>query len=359
MSVSPAMAEGLAATIRSLYGDAEMILLGRIAKALGQGLDAPDWAERKLAELQLVMARARGDLNRLTPRAVEEIVQAVIKAWNRGAATATADAQASRDLVAAVAEGANPAGLPAVQQLAAETASTVVASHKAILRSTEDIYRSTIARTAPQVLLGTQTRREATQTALDSFAAKGISGFTDKSGRRWGMDSYAEMATRTATGHAAIDGHVDRLARLGQDLVIVSDSPRECPACAPWERKVLSLSGAPHVGEDVEIAGTLDEARAAGLAHPSCTHGISAFFPGVTKIKPADNDPEGYAAKQRQRQIERHIREWKRRKAVALDDAAAARADAKIKVWQAEARKNVRETGTKRLNYREQAGKAH
>lgn len=359
MSVSPAMAEGLAETLRALYGDAEQILLARIARALAQGLDAPDWAERKLAEMQLVMARARGDLNRLTPRAVEEIVQAVIKAWNRGTATATADAHESRDLVAAVAEGANPAGLPAVQQLAAETASTVVASHKAILRSTEDIYRQTIARSAPQVLLGTQTRREATQTALDSFAAKGISGFTDKSGRRWGMDSYAEMATRTATGHAAVDGHVDRLSRLGQDLVYVSDSPRECPACAPWEHKVLSLSGAPHLDEDVEIAGTLDQARDAGLMHPNCTHSISAFFPGITKIKPAQTDEQGYAAKQRQRAIERHIREWKRRKAVAMDDESKAKADAKIKAWQAEARKNVRETGTKRLNYREQAGKAH
>lgn len=359
MSVSPAMAEELAATIRALYGDAEQILLARIARALAQGLDAPDWVERKLAELQLVMARSRGDLNRLTPRAVEEIVQAVLKAWNRGSATATADAQAPRDLVAAVAEGANPAGLPAVQQLAAETAATVVSSHRAILRSTEDIYRQVVARTAPQVLLGTQTRREATQAALDEFAAKGISGFTDKAGRRWGMDSYAEMATRTATGHAAVDGHVDRLARLGQDLVYVSDSPRNCPACAPWEHKVLSLSGAPHVDEDVEIAGTLDEARDAGLMHPNCSHSVSAFFPGVTKVKPADNDPEGYADKQRQRAIERHIREWKRRKSVALDDAAAARADAKIKAWQAEARKNVRETGTKRLNYREQSGKAH
>lgn len=359
MSVSPAMAEGLAETLRTLYGDAEVILLARIARALAQGLDAPDWTERKLAELQLVMARARGDLERLTPRAVDEIVQSILTAWNRGAATATADAQTPRDLVASVAEGANPAGLPAVQQLAAETAATVVSSHRAILRSTEDIYRSVVARTAPQVLLGTQTRREATQAALDSFADKGISGFTDKAGRQWGMDSYAEMATRTATGHAAVDGHVDRLARLGQDLVYVSDSPRECPACAPWEHKILSLSGAPHVDEDVEIAGTLDEARDAGLMHPACTHSISAFFPGVTKIKPADNDPEGYADKQRQRAIERHIREWKRRRAVAMDDAAKAKADAKIKAWQAEARANVAKTGTKRISAREQVGKSH
>jgi hypothetical protein len=86
---------------------------------------------------------------------------------------------------------------------------------------------------------------------------------------------------------------------------------------------------------------------------------VSAYFPGVTKIKPPQTDEQGYADKQRQRAIERHIREWKRRKAVAMDGEAKAKADAKIKAWQAEARKNVRETGTKRLNYREQSGKAH
>lgn len=348
MSVSNTTADGLADELRALYEDGERILLQRIAKALMADLDAPDWAERKLGELQLLLMRSRGELDALSPKSLKAIVYAILKAWNRGTATAMGDVET---ITSRVAMGANPANLPAVQQLINETTKAVVSSHAAILRTVEDQYRQIVRTTSAQVLLGTQTRREATQMALDRFADRGISGFVDKAGRHWGMPEYAEMATRTATQRATIDAHVQRLTEAGHDLVIVSDSPRECERCRPWEGRILSLSGLTHIG--VEVAGTLDQARAAGLTHSNCTHRLGAYFPGVSTVRQPKADPAGYEAKQRQRVIERHIRDWKRREAVAVTPEAKATAKAKLKHWRAEAAANAAATGTKRLRYRE------
>lgn len=57
------------------------------------------------------------------------------------------------------------------------------------------------------------------------------------------MTSYAEMATRTAVGRAAVEAHGDRLRAASLGLVIVSTAPHECPLCAPLEGEVLALDG--------------------------------------------------------------------------------------------------------------------
>ncbi|WP_368661496.1 phage minor capsid protein [Streptomyces sp. NA04227] len=51
---------------------------------------------------------------------------------------------------------------------------------------------------------------------------RGINGFVDKAGRNWDMAAYAEMAVRSVTARAAIEGHIDALAKIRGGLVIVS-----------------------------------------------------------------------------------------------------------------------------------------
>ncbi|CEA09900.1 Phage minor capsid protein 2 [Arthrobacter saudimassiliensis] len=58
------------------------------------------------------------------------------------------------------------------------------------------------------------------------------------------MTSCAEMAVRTSTAEAMLQGHTDRVQELGVDTVVVSDAPEECNICRPFEGKVLSISGA-------------------------------------------------------------------------------------------------------------------
>jgi hypothetical protein len=54
-----------------------------------------------------------------------------------------------------------------------------------------------------------------------------------------------EMPTRTGVARAAVEGHLDRLAGPGIDLVIVSNTALECPRCRPSEGKVLARAVAP------------------------------------------------------------------------------------------------------------------
>jgi hypothetical protein len=160
------------------------------------------------------------------------------------------------------------------------------------------------------------------------------------------------------------------LGEAGVDLVIVSDSPRECPLCRPWERKVLTVGGpdgertveAEHATEDgrtvrVSVAGSLDEARRAGLQHPNCRHSVSAYTPGITPVEDAVGDPAGYEAGQRQRKIERNIRRWKNREAAAVTPEAQRAADAKVRQWQGAMRDHLAaHPDLGRLRQREQPG---
>ncbi|WP_369778843.1 phage minor capsid protein [Streptomyces sp. R33] len=381
MPVSPAMAEDLAAAITMLYEDAELALITKLREALAEGIDSPRWAEIKL--------RSIGDLR----QAVETVARALQRDANGRVAEALATAY-GRGRQAAVAElGALDIGrelharrvlpnAPAVDRLAASYADDTRPLYQRITRAVLDVFRGVSSRAAGTQLLTGITRREASQRALDEFARRGVTGFVDSAGRPWEMAAYAEMAVRSVTARAAIEGHIDAMAEVGQGLVIVSDAPLECPLCAQWEGEVLSLQGPPgprtvrteHAVQPsglrgllrppetvaVHIAGSLPEARAAGLFHPNCRHSLSLYLPGVTTRPPHHATPgTSYADTQRQRAIERHIRRWKRAQAAAIDDVARRKAAAKVREWQAAARAHVAaHEHIDRKSAREQIGRA-
>ena len=367
MPVSPTLAEGLAAATVTAYLEAERALLERIAAALERSLEAPNWAERQLFEVQAFRRQAQAlllELQRTTQRTVNE---AVATAANRGTAAAVAELSAALAIAPDDLLGALPGG-EAVVRLVTEAVTRITATHPRILRATEDAYRQVIADVAPRVLLGAETRREAAQEALNRFAQRGITGFVDTAGRGWDMSSYVEMALRTATAHAAVDAHSERLATAGYDLIVVSDAPQECVICRPWEGKVLSLSGTTvgaislqHATQDgktvrIAVAGTLAAARAAGLYHPGCRHSHSAYLPGVTRPPTATADPEGDKARQRLRALERRVRAAKRLEAAALDETARKAARSRVRAAQAAIREHVASSPAKRQPTREGLG---
>lgn len=365
MPIDPGYGERLARRVSELYAEAELGLLRRIARALGQGLDSPTWASSKLLELDLLRSRMAQDLAALDVAAATSIRATIAQAFQTGQALAVADLD---DLDIEV--RMPPARARAIEQIAAETIGVVSRVRPAALRAVTDIYQQVVGEASASTILGADTRRAATQGALDRLAGRGITGFTDTAGRSWSMETYTEMAVRTGAGKAAVQGHVDQLTANGLDLVTVSDAPRECPACRPWEGKILSLSGGvagtierPSLTGSgtvsVRVTGTLDDARRAGFQHPNCRHSVSAYLPGATRRPAATPEPDGYEAQQRQRAIERTIRTWKTREALALDDTAAATAHAKVQQWQAAMRDHLAtNTALKRQSGRERIGAA-
>lgn len=315
MPVSPDGGYRFAKALADLYADAAQHLLALVSQRLAVGIDRRGWAELKLSEV----LRLRRDAQRLVAALADQVDASLYGLL--------ADAYASGVLAAGgpgvreASAGIVAANRGAVQAYAAELADTVQATHTRILRQAEDVYRQVIADTAGQVVTGVQSRREAAARAVSRLAGAGVRGFTDRAGRSWELGSYVEMATRTAAGQAHVQGGLDRYTQQGRYLVIVSNAPEECELCRPYEGRVLSLSGREPTPGEVEghtYGGTLAEARDRGLLHPNCRHALSAFVPGLTKPRGAPTaDPEGDRLRQRQRALERDVRETKRAVAAA------------------------------------------
>ena len=114
---------------------------------------------------------------------------------------------------------------------------------------------------------------------------QGMAALVDRGGHSWSLDRYAEMLYRTKAVEARNRGIANRLVENGYDLVQVSSNGDACDACAEWEGKILSSTGA------TKGYPTVMEAEAAGLFHPNCKHAINVLVPSLAR-KTSAYDPE-------------------------------------------------------------------
>lgn len=350
----PDVSMRLCKEVAEIYSEATAHMLRLVAERLARGIDGPGWAESKLLEQHALREEMRRIVDLLDVMGPEAADRAITQAHEIGTNGAAVELRAAG---VTVSTPAGPGSVTtafarthtrAVEAIAREAVSSITDSHRGILRGVDDVYRQVIARAAPQALTGTVTRRQAAQQALNRFADRGIVGFVDKAGARWQLESYTEMAVRTAVGRAQVQGTLDTFADHDRDLVIVSDAPQECEVCRPWEGRVLSSTGA------TPGYPTVSAARAAGLLHANCRHRLGLYVPGLTRPMGHTADPEGDALRQEQRYLERGVRHWKRREAAALDPSAKRQAQAKVREWQSRLKTHVDDNDLKRLRYREQ-----
>lgn len=339
--MTPEEALALAKAVSDTYSDATSRLLALIAERLAKGLDRPRWADERLAELIRLRRNAHRIVAAMQDHGTSEVLRILEDAYRGGR------------LIPLTSPGMTGTPQRAVAALAADTVRTLESTTPRILRWTEDTYRRVIADTIAPTVVGVTDRREAAARALDRFAAIGVDGFRDTAGRNWRLESYTEMATRTATGQAHLAGTLDRYTSEGRDLVIVSDSPEECSLCRPFEGNVLSISGAggpTDLPAGIVYMGSLADARSRGLFHPNCTHRANAYTPGLTTPNPGTENPQGYEDRQRQRELERRVRESKRRVAALEplgDTTTLRRQQALLRQRRAALSQHVTETGRK------------
>lgn len=347
MTISREVAATLAAGAVDAARIAELAILRTVTRYLSADLDAPDWTIRKLADLQALRREVVDVLAQFDADAAAAATSAIERAYATGVTAAVKDLP--------VLDPRRPAMTRAVATLGMDAVSSLTGLAPLILRQVDDVYRQAVAAAAPAVTGGAVTRVQATQTVLNHFADRGVTSFVDRAGRRWGLDSYSEMAVRTAAGQAAQIGHRQTLSENGWDLIYVIPGPRACPDCDEWAGRVLSLSGT-HPDHPSLAAAT----SSGHLFGPNCRCGEAAYQEGVSDLTVDRPDPGEYQAGQRQREIERHIRDWKRREATAIDPADEARAKSKIRYWQAEMRQHLTDNPTlARQPGREQIRRAH
>jgi hypothetical protein len=354
MAIRPDDAAVLSKAVRELFVEAETLLLQRVARALASGRDSPAWVDEKLLGIQALRRQVDGILADLAANVPGAVERAVGIAYNRGIATAGAELTA-----AGLPHGAFGEVQPtsAVAALVSETLARTDPMSFQIRRAVADVYQRVVTEVAAQTTLGTVTRREASQMILQRLAKQGVTGFRDVAGRNWNMASYAEMAARSSTANAMLQGHTDRIQELGVDTVIVSNAPEECKICRPYEGKVLSLSGRTtgRLKDGKTVVASLAQAKSDGLYHNNCRHSHSIYLPGITKGPGTDlADPAGDALRQTQRAYERRIRELKRQDAIASEFGGpqAAQARAKLNTKRAEFKGWREENDRKDLAYR-------
>lgn len=331
--------------IFAIYSHAETVMLDKMAKRVAKGILQEGWTESKLKETTEMKQELEDIVKDLDKIAKHKLDKGLKEAYITGQKSVGKDMGIPMNIM-------NDFEVPAsLQRLILESNNMITNTSIRILRDTQDAFREIQAEVATGLLAGVETRKEIAQSMLNKLADKGITSFVDKAGRKWDMATYAEMAARTVTARAALQGHIDRQAEIGNDLMIVSSIGVTCPTCAPWEGKVLSISG-----KDFKYT-PLQTAIAAGLFHPNCKHTLTAYFDFIEEPEGHDHqqfyEPEIYAKTQEQRYNERQIRRWKRRAEVAITPQDRKAALSKVMDFQERQRELVQKYGFKRKYDRE------
>lgn len=313
------------------YRQAELHVLRLLATTAETALGTRDWYEQQATHLRILIAEAQTLLRAAQPSQRE--LDSLYATGFRDGVAETATAQAAA------------ASIPAVAAAATETTQALTTAGLVFLRTTDDAYRRITRDAVANQIMSGQGRVQRMQTLLDSYARAGITSYVDRAGRRWGIDTYAEMALRTGLNRAQNEGRISGYLASGTRLVHVSQHLGADAHCIPYQNKILAVSGQagrqtmtdPATGREttVDVYATLQSAIAHGLLHINCRHTLTAYVPGTPLPKAVHATEKHYEAEQAQRYNERMIRQWKRHQAVALTPERQRFTDQKVKAWQA------------------------
>jgi hypothetical protein len=357
--------EDVSRALVEAYSNAEIAVLAGIQRRIDRLLPAVDGEQLRLAALQ----QGREDVGRFVAGLTDDLAfDAVQTAVQHGTAAAARQLGQARVLPAGTPYTSTQVG--ALTATAFELRNALDDVKQRILRFDSDVYQGLIAGHLPNVLLGVEGKLDAQRNAVAEWLGKGIPGFIDQSGREWTPGSYVEMATRTAVNRSFIDaGHV-RMQTSGVNLVTILVGAAACRRCAVWASKILSTDGSTGtvtlpdaltgVPTEVQIDGTLDDARIAGWNHPNCRCQTAAYLAGLPMaVKSTTYNPQLERATQQQRAMERSLRADKRQLALAPSEARQRELRAGIRQTQAQLRAHIAEHDLPRMSWREQPQFAH
>lgn len=364
----PSTVDALAAAVVVVYARGEQELVVTAAGFIREAMEAPPGSPPRI----MLYSRLQ--------RAAQQ-VSAHLRMQARGLADRVADTAARNGNLAAAREAKAfgdrltsngnleqllPHDVNSARFIAEDLGKRLDAAAQRITRFADDAYRAATVSSALTQIMDKATPAEAQAQAWRELTAKGVTGFTDRTGRQWNLATYVEMATRTAAQKAYNASHRDRLTLAGINYFTISTTGRPCPLCAPWEGKVLADRGAGEVTEPnarggdpvtFHVAATIEEATEAGLFHPNCKHTLTAYLPGATLLQTnqwSADDEAAYQNTQKLRALERAVRAAKLQALGAVTPLDKQRANAAVRTGQARIQAFTEQTGLLRRRRREQ-----
>lgn len=350
--------------IAQLFEEIELRLIRSLKRNLGmhkleeeaEGFEWTAWQAEKLRNLEKFRRENRSIMSEYTDVIDAETRQLMAEQFHEGEILAEKEA-ADSDV------SAYPTSVPdnhffgvnqqKMQKLITDITSLEKNAESAALRTMDDVYRMTVNRVQLEMGAGSMTLEKAVDIAVKDFLGKGIDCIVYKDGRRVNIADYVRMALRTTSTRAVLQGKSKSYRDMGYDTVLVSQYGMCSDTCLPYQGKVYiddvftEWNGEKHGDYGIsQYCGKryllLSWAIKGGLFHPNCRHTISLWIEGRSKI-PEPIDPtkiqKRAKAEQKQRELERKVRKY-RREAEGLSDPKAVK-EAKRKIHKAQ--KQVRE----------------
>lgn len=186
------------------------------------------------------------------------------------------------------------------------------------------------------------------------LADQGITGATYKSAAGRVTKNHMDVAVRrclvTSASQATGNLKIQRAREWGSNLVEVSSHIGARPSHAVWQGKIYSIEGG--TAEYPNLATSTGYGTVTGLKGANCSHDFWPFFEGLSEqtYRPVDleENDRAYEESQRQRKLERDVREQKRRAltAEAIDDKEGLlKAQLKLKSKESELKDFLKRTG--------------
>jgi hypothetical protein len=323
-----------------------------------------DWQVRKLAEMG-ELRRGAVNLMKFSTGKTFDTLQQMIE----GVGLSIVDSFSS-DYEEAFAEGllkmlpvsrsASPAVKQIMQAAVNNMRSTLNLVNTTALESVNKNFMNILNQVSLETSLGIRDYNTSVKLAMQKLAKEGITGmtYTSASGRTRSdrIDVAVRRATLTTMSQMAANVQLQRASEYGSNYVEVSSHFPCRPTHAKWQGKVYMIKGSSP--EYPNLAEATGYGSVGGLCGANCGHNFYPFFPGLSERRFKQYDEEAnrkaYGVSQKQRSLERDIREAKRDAMNATDDASRAAANKRIKDGQAKMRGFIDSTGRTRRRNREQ-----
>lgn len=162
------------------------------------------------------------------------------------------------------------------------------AAETAVLRKANDDYRKAIFNAQVYANTGAGIYEKAVDMATKDMLSRGLNCVMYANGARHTLADYADMAIRTASKRAYLQGEGEKRQEWGIATVIMAKRGNPCPKCLPFVGKVLIddvWSGGSKDGVDPETGKRyplMSYAISKGLYHPRCKDSHTTYFPGIS-----------------------------------------------------------------------------
>lgn len=201
--------------------------------------------------------------------------------------------------------------------------------------------------------------------AIKDLAKQGVEAVRYPSGHTDTLEVAVRRATITGVNQTCLQMQIARADELGVDLVETTAHAGARPSHAEWQGQIFSRSGKSLKYPDFVSATGYGTGE--GLGGWNCSHSFRPYVEGTprtySKELLEEYEAKGYEyngqkmteyeALQAQRQIERHIRRWKRENmAMAAAGKDTAESAGKLRQWQAAEKDFLAQTGLKKQSAR-------